>query len=296
MTNDISAYSAEKLLHILKDKSARESELRHEADIRLFKKWRDGDDLGPLFELLASESASERLQGAFYLVEFVPRDEGIANLTARLADDPLPYCRKAFVGYMTNTGLYDEAIATGLAKCLLDFDPYVRLEAMNWTVYTTDDRFDNFSRVVTEMCQSQDRDSWGEPERKRASSVLGIAGSLRKGESVENIRRSIPDEDDFTFDYLQLFEKRLNRYVERRKIRTNATNIPIGYDEFEIGANGEIYDNLGMLKGDLPVSVGPDVTDAQLNDMIDRAKESTRQRKLDQSALDQSRAKRCAPA
>jgi hypothetical protein len=72
---------------------------------------------------------------------------------------------------------------------------------------------------------------------------------------------------------------------------TNAAVMPARYDDFEIGVLGEVYDNLSMLKGYLPESLPSHVTDAPLNDMIDRANESMRQRKLDQSSFGQSQEK-----
>ena len=194
---------------------------------------------------------------------------------------------------MTDAGLYGETIGVGLAKCLLDVNPYVRLETINWAVYTTDDRFDDFSRRVTGDVLSEGLRFSEDPELKRGSGGLCVVRRLREGESIETIRQSTPGEDGFTFDYLQLFEKRLKRYVERRKSKvwTDTADVSACYDEFEIGVAGEVYDNLGMLKGDLPLSVPAHVTNAQFDDMMDRATESMRQRKLDQNSLDQSKEK-----
>lgn len=49
-----------------------------------------------------------------------------------------------------------------------------------------------------------------------------------------------------------------------------------------IGILGEEYDAVGKLKGDLPTSVPIDVTDKQLNDLIDKANESLGQRQNEQ--------------
>lgn len=254
---------------------------REDIKLTIYQRWRDGTDLDPLIDLLKSEAEDDQLDAAFYLIEVVPRHDTITQLAVAFADHRLSYCRKAFAGYITNTGLYSEAIAAGLAKCLKDANPFVRSETINWAVYAADDRFDDFSRRIRGMSDPEGLGFRG----------LSIARRLREDERVKAIRQSMPEEDSFVFDYLQIFERRLMRYVAGRKPGEPViAATPIVYDEFEIGVVGEAYDNLGMLKGRLPPKeVPPHVTDDQLQDMINRANDSINHRKLDQRAIDMAR-------
>lgn len=266
---------------MLKSASNLHGDASRDIELTIHQRWRDGTDLEPLIELLKSETKNHQIDAAYYLIEVVPRHETIAKLAADFADHRLSYCRKAFVGYVTNTGLYDETIAVGLAKCLTDFNLFVRTETINWAVYTTDDRFDDFSRRIRGMSDPEGLGFRG----------IGIARRLRDDERVKAIRQSMPEEDSFVFDYLQIFERRLMRYVTRRKSgEPVVATTPVTYDEFEIGVVGEVYDNLGMFKGRLPTTdVPPHVTDDQLQDMINRADDSISHRELDQRAIDMAR-------
>lgn len=257
------------------------SDARDEIKFTIYQRWRDGTDLDPLIDLLKSQANGDQIDAAFYLMEAVPRHRTVAKLAADFADHRLSYCRKAFAGYITNTGLYDDVIAAGLAKCLKDANPFVRSETINWAVYAHDDHFDDFSQWVKAMSDPEGLGSRG----------LGIARRIRKYERVAAIRQSMPEEDGFVFDYLQIFERRLIRYVaKRRSSGSGLATTPSPYDEFEIGAVGEAYDNLGMLKSRPPSGeVPPYVTDDQLQDMINRAKDSINHRKLDQRAIDMAR-------
>lgn len=253
---------------------------------RLFDRWRDGRHLDLLAKFLESDLTHERHSGAYYLGEAVPRGETIREPVIRLADDALPYCRKAFVTYMLNTGLYDEAIAAGLTRCIMDSDFYVRLETINWAVYTTDARFDDFSLLLESGAARPESKTWGDAFMTRATRALTIARRLRADESVDEIRQCMPEEDSMTFDYFQSFERRLKRYSERRlAVSEDLLPATTGYDEYETGPLGETYDNTGRAKGELPDAVPAHITDKQLQESCDRLGESIRQRNFDHQLL-----------
>lgn len=254
MKSELSQHSTDSLLQMISDDVNREGDFSYNAEQCLFKRWRNGIDLPFLIELLESEVTRERTRGAFYLQEAVPRGEGFTESAVRLATDSHPYCRRVFVQYMTNSGLYGEAIAAGLAEGLFDYDLGVRLETINWAVYTTDDRFCDFSRLVEAGTGAASSNPWREFQLKRSIRGLSIARRLRAGESVAEVSKSIPDEDSYIFDYFRRFEKHLKGYAEKRrnKVSTPSTGAWSGYDDFEVGVLGEEYDNMGKLKGDLP--------------------------------------------
>jgi len=250
MRKDLSVYSTVDLLRMIRDAANDDDDFAYEADICLFRRWRDGIDLDPLIELLESKITGERLRGAYYLGEAIPRGD-LKGAAEKLASDSLAYCRRTFVGYMTNTGLYSEAIAVALADRMLDLDQNVRIEIINWAVYTTDDRFADFAqRVESASADRAAEKPWGESDAKRALRGLSIARRLRDGEAVAEIRKTTSEEDSNTFDYFQVFTSRLEHYAERRKTSasTAAAGTSTGYDEFEVGVLGEEYDNLGKLK------------------------------------------------
>ena len=289
MKSDVTAYSFEDSLLMRRDKSNPEDPIHDDVMGRLFQRWRNGTDLKLLSNILKSNRTEERISGAYYLGEAIPPGNDLKATAIRLASDPLSYCRRAFVIYMTNSGLYDETIAIRLAKCLADFDLDVRLETINWAVFAPDDRFDDFSRLVDSASGITDSKYWRKPELRRATRGLTIARRLRDGESVEEIRKTTQEEDSFTFDYLQFFENRLKRYVEKRKNNplNTAVSTPTGAHDYEIGVVGEKYDNRGKLMSaieDLPQSVPPELTSAQLADLIARANEAIRQREYDEHA------------
>jgi hypothetical protein len=287
MKGEYSAYAMQDLLRMMEGEESSNEDLDSPLQQRLFNKWRDGHHLDMLVKILQSDRTHERHSGAYYLGEAVPRGESIREPATRLADDPLPYCRKAFVVYMLNTGLYDDAIAAGLARCLPDSDFYVRLETINWAVYTTDERFAHFSRVVESRSEAPNCETWSDAFLKRSVRALAIAECLRLGASVEEIRRKVSGEDSITFDYLQSFERRFKRYSERRRAIAEGRHQTIaGYDDYETGALGEIYDNTGRMKSDMPLDDVPaHITDEQLAESIDRLNESIRQRGFDRQLL-----------
>lgn len=254
MRSELSEHSTESLLLMLSDEVDRGRDFAYEVEQSLFKRWRDGIDIEPLIDLIQSASSRDRMRGAYYVGEADPRSSRFAEAAMGLSDDNLAYCRMMFVGYVTNTGLYDESIGIALAKCMVDRDLMVRNITINWAVYTTDDRFADFSRRVEAGTGVPNAKPWREFELKRGSRALTIARRLRCGEAVAQIRKDTLEEDSFTFDHLQVFEGRLRRYAERRRATAspNAASRPDGFDEYEVGDLGEQYDNLGKLKGDLP--------------------------------------------
>ncbi|RVU09741.1 hypothetical protein EOS93_16750 [Rhizobium sp. RMa-01] len=176
----------------------------------VFKRWRKGIDLEPLIELLQSEKSGERERGAWYLDEADPPADRMADFIIKLADDPVSHCRWRFVAYVTNSKLYSDAITDRLAACLLDLDLYVRARTIFWAVVADDKRFAHFSEAVlsgagTKPYKFRNPETtafWRESERKRAARGIEIAQRLRAGESVTNIRESMPEEDSYSFDQL----------------------------------------------------------------------------------------------
>ncbi len=253
MKIDLSDYSTEDLLRMSRKSTTDGEDWSYEAQQCLFKRWRNGIDLEYLVGLLESNTIRDRLLGAFFLGESDPRGDAMKEPALKLASDPLSNCRRAFVGYMTNSGLYSEKFAAALAECILDFAIEVRTATINWALYTTDDRFDNFARLVEAGTGTTDSATWREPQLKRGLRALGIARRLRNDESVDDIRKSTPEEDSYTFDHFECFKSRTKRYIEKRKVKSlSIANTTSEYDEYEIGVLGETYDNLGKLKGDLP--------------------------------------------
>jgi len=218
MKNHLSTYSTEDLLRMSRQEDHSDSRFSYDAIQHVHKRWRDGIDVHLLVALLESKVTSERSLGAYYLMEAIPRSGVVKGPAIRLAEDSVADCRRAFVQYMTNSGLYDEAIAVGLAKCMLDSDLRVRLETINWAVYTTDDRFEELLRLVESGSGATDSATWRKPQMRRGLRGISIARRLRDGESVAEIRKSMPEEDSYTFDHFQVFESRVKRYNERRKI------------------------------------------------------------------------------
>jgi len=218
MKTDFSTYPTEDLLRM-----GREGDSIYEAQQCLFKRWRQGVDLQFLVDLLESEITRERSLGAYFLGEADPH--GLTDTVIKLAGDPLPECRRAFVGYMVQSNCYDEAIALGLAECLQDLELYVRVAVIRWAVFTSDERFDDFSRLVESGAGGREfrftrpaaNDFWRESERKRALRPLSIARRLRAEETVEDIRKDTPEEDNFVFDALQFSKHTFERHVQRRK-------------------------------------------------------------------------------
>jgi hypothetical protein len=250
MKSELSEYSTDTLLRMMHEDVDHVRDFNYRAQQCLFKRWRDGVDIDPLIELVQSEKSDDRMRGAYYVGEANPRSFRFAEAAVVLAEDRISYCRMIFVGYVLNSGLYNEVIGTALAKFMVDGHLAVRTATINWAVYTTDDRFDHFSRLVEAGTGTEGSGVWADRDFKRGLRALAIAEQLREGKTVAEIRKDVQGEDSFTFDDLQFFESRLKRYIERRKNKTTTgfmTSLT-DFDEYEIGVLGEQYDNGGKLK------------------------------------------------
>ncbi|MGR9376914.1 hypothetical protein [Rhizobium leguminosarum] len=235
MTSDFSAYATGDLLRMINDgKDHGENFAYNALSGTVFKRWRKGIDLEPLIQLLQSEKSSERQRGAWYLDEADPPADLVADVVIKLADDPVGNCRSRFVAYVTNSGLYSDAIADRLAACLLDLDLYVRAKTIFWAVVANDKTFDHFSEAVLagagtkpyEFRNPENTAFWRESERKRAVRGIEIARRLRAGESVTSICESMPEEDSFSFDTLAFLNHAIKRALERRAAKAGAASSP----------------------------------------------------------------------
>ncbi|WP_049732963.1 hypothetical protein [Rhizobium ecuadorense] len=200
-------------------------ENKYEATESLLKRWRQGIDLGPLVNLLLSESSRDRLRGASYISELGQEVEGLNVAATRLADDALPTCRRAFVEYVENSAYYEQAVAKALAKCLLDTDLYVRSAVIAWASRTSDETFEDFSRMVgTGAGRREPRfrnplsnDFWNESSLRRAVRGLDIIRRLREGKQIPQIRTDFPGEDSFIFDIVEFSQTRRERLARWQK-------------------------------------------------------------------------------
>lgn len=223
MHTDISEYSTEDLLRL--SRSEADQDLAYQALWTVFKRWDSGIDTSLLIDFIDTEVIGEKLRGTYFLFEVSPRVDAVKDAVLELADDTLAECRRAFVGYLINSGWYDDAAAKGLVNCIQDFDIRVRQETIDWAILTTDERFEDFSRRVISGASegvklpSGRANPWTERIMKRGIRALTISRRLRDGESVAQIRKTTPDEDGFTFDHLDVFE---SHYERQRKRRQNA--------------------------------------------------------------------------
>lgn len=199
----ISDYSTKDLLQLTI--GGENKDIRYDASQALFKRWRSGVDLALLIDFIVTEVVSDRRLGAYFLFEVSPSTESVRNAVLNLADDFLPECRRAFVGYLINTRFYDETAAKGLVKCIKDFDIQVRLRAIDWAIATNEELFEDFSRRVMAESRIPSSNRWRERLKQRDIRALAIARRVRSGESVAQIREVIRDEDGFTFDHLSVF-------------------------------------------------------------------------------------------
>jgi len=121
MPSDLAAYTTNDLLRMIHGGEDLGPDFAYKALWgTVFGRWRKGTDLDSLIELLQSEKSSERERGTWYLEEADPPKDRIADIVTKLADDPVSDCRWRFVAYVTNSGLYSDAIADRLATCLLE--------------------------------------------------------------------------------------------------------------------------------------------------------------------------------
>lgn len=227
MTNNVSDYSTDDLFRMLGDEEQYGDDFNYDATWCLFKRWRHGTDLEPLIQLLGSEKINERLRGAWYLEESAPPADGIIDAAIKLAGDPLGYCRWAFASYVLSARAYSPAIAKGMAACLLDLDLYVRGRTIFWATLTSDENFRDFSELFAsgfsarnyKFSNPRQTEHWRQSEHKRAARGIMIATRLRAEEPLEDIRRSMPEEDNHIFDELEFSRSAIQRGIDRRKKR-----------------------------------------------------------------------------
>ena len=234
MSKELSEYSAETLLGMLYDDDAeRDEDFRSKAIWGLVGRWDKGIELEPLIKLLRSKESRNRSIGAWYLRELGRPIDGLREVVIGLADDGLFDCRWSVPYFMLNSSFYDDTIALKLAELLVDNHLVVREEVIRWAVHTTDERFEDFTRLIesgVSARKSNSRDPsfdeyWRASERKRALRGLEIARRLRNWEAAEDIRIDIPEEDSFVFDGLHFSRRIIQRWLERRRIeaRENIT-------------------------------------------------------------------------
>jgi hypothetical protein len=275
MKKDLSDQSSAILLAQIR--SSEDQAARYNARECLFKRWRQGIDLGFLIDLLQSEKTSDRLAGAYYVGELGETVEGLNGYVLALADDPLHDCRRAFVIYVCIARLYNRMIAHGLAKCLLDFNLSVRIAVIDWAVTTSEQNLESFFRYVesgaaVEKFRLRDplvNEFWQEALQRRAIRGLDIIRSLRADKNIDDIMEATSNEDSLIFDRFI--------FARKRRDRLAAWNgLP------EIGDLGEEYDRRGRLKGDLPDFLPADLSLEALRRTSDRMKGSIETRCEDQ--------------
>jgi len=227
MTNELSEHSAEELLRMIDDEIDRGEDFSYRATWNLIGRWTRGIELEPLIKLLQSETSRDRSVGSWYVRELCGPNEGLKEAVIDLAKDGLHVCRWTVPYFIINSGFYDETIAMKLAELLVDNHLVVREEVIKWAVYTTDEEFEDFSRLI-ESGASASKHKWHDPameafwnasERKRALRGVEIARRLRNWEAAEDIRLDIPEEDSFVFDGLHFSRGNIKRHLERRRIR-----------------------------------------------------------------------------
>ncbi|MDT3382539.1 hypothetical protein RNI52_34760 [Labrys neptuniae] len=221
MNGNISECSSEDIIkNLIPD--GLDGDLRYGAEQSLLKRWRQGVDLSFLVELIQSERTRDRLRGAYYLGELGAAVDSLKTSVTHLADDPLSECRRAFVGYIMNSGYYDEAIGAGLARCLHDLDLYVRVATIKWAVQASDKTFEAFSRLVKSGVGGRkptfrnptSNDFWNDANLKRAMRGLDIARRTRSKENIQDIRKEFPEEDSFVLDSLHFSQTHHERLLK----------------------------------------------------------------------------------
>ncbi|MUO78112.1 hypothetical protein GOZ78_08660 [Agrobacterium vitis] len=216
MRNDLSSYSTRDLLQLAAVENDRD--LVYKAFWTVFRRWENGDDLSVLVDFIESKDANDRLRAAYFLFEVSPPSDMLKIAVLKLADDVMPECRRAFVGYLLDSGWYDETAAQGLVKGIQDFDVRVRLKVIDWAIKATDEQFDDFSRRLSADTANLSAHTWKGRFKKRAIRALHIASEVRCGASVDKLRATIQEEDSFTFDHLDAFVSHHRRRREQRHV------------------------------------------------------------------------------
>jgi hypothetical protein len=212
MKPDLSLFDTEELLRRRKDKN-----LSYDIYGCLLKRWSDGVDLQHLTRLLKSRRQSERFYGISCLFDVdYPYDTDLNKAVEKLGNDPFDWARRAFLAFVSSACIYNDSIAQSLTACISDYDLLVRYKAIWWAISTTDERFDDVARLVEAGTKPRISERSRPSELKRGLRTISIARRLREGEPVTRIRETMPEEDDFTFDTLEFFEKQILGYRERR--------------------------------------------------------------------------------
>ncbi len=210
MHNDISKYTTRDLLQLT---GSDDGDLANRATCTLLKKWESGIDVSYLIDLIETEVVTDKLKAAYFLYEVAPRVDTVKDAVLGWGDDVLAECRRAFVGYIHSSGWYDENAARGLVNGIQDFDLRDRLKVIEWAIATTDERFEDFSRLLMSDATNE---ALQRGLKKRGIRALRIAHEIRRGVSVERIREAVPEEDGYTFDHLGAFEPHYRRQRKRR--------------------------------------------------------------------------------
>lgn len=233
MKHDPSTFPTNELVKKIKILGKDDADFVYEAEQLLFKRWRQGEDLEPLIDLLISEKSRDRLLGAYYIGELGELVEDLRIPVTQLLDDSISDCRRAFIIYMTNSRYYDDDIGEAFAKFLLDLDLYVRVTIIRWGARTSAEQFEHFSRLVEAgagrreptFSNPLDADYWSESELRRGIRGLNIIRRIRAGEEAPQIREEHPEEDNFVFDsidFLRTFGERRKKWREMKKHRTDS--------------------------------------------------------------------------
>lgn len=214
MTQDRMAMPTPELLGLAMSESATRDHV-YEAQQALFARWRQGRDVELLAALLRSEKSRDRSFGVYFLDESSPPSTSeILEAVHALATDPIPECRRAFVKYVTFKKICDDVTVTRLAECLYDLEIRVRTAAIDWAANAEDETFATFSRLIDQgVGSSQVRRTTSARVRsrldllagyngKRGARGLEIARRLRAGQSVDEIRNGVAEEDSLVFDLL----------------------------------------------------------------------------------------------
>lgn len=215
---DMNSYDARSLLDLIS--VTKDSHVEYQAAEALLKLWRRGADLESLVELLQSEISRKRLEGAYYLDELGGAVEGLEDVVLKLADDPLSRCRRAFVSYVVNARMYDQRVAEALSRCLTDSDLDVRTRVIEWAIRTSEDRLEDFSKLVESgvnrfnrsLSSARSNEFWAESYLKRGTRGLNIIRRLRNGDNIQDIMRDTPTEDSLVFDIFTFLDLRRDFY------------------------------------------------------------------------------------
>lgn len=183
----------------------------------LIGRFERGIDVPFLGEILNSPMSSHRLFGSDLVIEMSPIPNEIARIVEDFADNPLQWCRYAFIRLMGSQADYNDHMLKGLSRCLNDMDLFIRVKTIQWAVRTRPEVHQHFCNVVESwedprltksFPRAETRDFWRASAQARAARGLEIVRRVRDGEPVDAIRRTIYGEDSFVFDWLASYSRR----------------------------------------------------------------------------------------